>query len=202
MDIAPNVAEVSSADNIMERALTYREALYRVALRLTRNPDDADDLVQETFLRVLRFAHSYRQDQNLRAWLVRIMTTTFINNYRHQRTEPQSVSMDGVDGRSEIVRAHAASIGSLPSAEDEALREFADPDVVDALESLPAQFREAVLMADVRDMSYRDIALATTSNIGTVMSRISRGRRLLQQKLTAQATVRQLASLQCLDCAA
>jgi RNA polymerase sigma-70 factor (ECF subfamily) len=170
-----------------QRAMEYRDSLYRAALRMTRQPQDAEDLVQDTYVKALRFATSYREDHNLRAWLFRILTTTYINRYRQQVANPAAASLDLAGDYDLYQQLQAAGGQKEMSAEDAALRGVVDSEVIEALESLPPQFRQAVVLADVEDFSYREIAQLTSVSIGTVMSRISRGRRLLQQRLSDYA---------------
>jgi RNA polymerase sigma-70 factor (ECF subfamily) len=170
-----------------QEAMQHLDALYRTALRMTRNQQDAEDLVQETYLRAFRFFDKFQPGTNLRAWLFKILTNTYINRYRKQATEPR---VDSLDDSEEFALYHhldteAASRGG--SVEAQALDHFAEEDIKAAIEKLPPQFRMAVVLADVEGFSYNDIAEITGVKKGTVMSRLFRGRRLLQRALIDQA---------------
>jgi RNA polymerase sigma-70 factor (ECF subfamily) len=170
-----------------QEAMQHLDALYRTALRMTRNQQDAEDLVQETYLRAYRFFDKFQPGTNLRAWLFKILTNTYINRYRKQATEPR---VDSLDDSEEFALYHhldteAASRGG--SVEAQALDHFAEEDIKAAIEKLPPPFRMAVVLADVEGFSYNDIAEITGVKKGTVMSRLFRGRRLLQRALIDQA---------------
>ncbi len=162
-------------------ALPLLSNLYTAAYRLTRNAADAEDLVQETFLRAYRGFHQFEPGTNLKAWIYRILTNTFINSYRKKQREPQTVS----DGEVEdwYLYSKMAEDGAEPSAEASVLESLPDEDVQEALSSLPEPFRIAVLLADVEGFSYKEIAEITEVPIGTVMSRLHRGRRALEKRL-------------------
>jgi len=164
--------------------------LYSSALRMTRNPADAEDLVQEAFLRAYRGFSSFREGTNLKAWLYRILTNTFINSYRKKQREPKTVSDDNVEDWFLYDRLAARS--AEPAAETVVLDTMPDEDVQQALEELPEQFRMAVLLADVEGMSYKEIAEALDIPIGTVMSRLHRGRKSLERALWEKAKERGL----------
>ena len=167
-----------------EQAMPYMGPLYSAALRMTRNPADAEDLVQETYLRAYRAFESFKEGTNLKAWLYRILTNTFINQYRAAKRRPEQVDLDDVEDLYLYRRLgglEAASAGR--SAEEEVLDSFTDDEVKRALESLPDNFRMAVLLADVEGFSYKEIAEIMEVPIGTVMSRLHRGRRALQKAL-------------------
>jgi RNA polymerase sigma-70 factor (ECF subfamily) len=175
-----------------EMAMEYMPALYSSALRMTRKPADAEDLVQETYLKAYRGFGSYTEGTNLKAWLYRILTNTYINNYRAAQRRPEISDVEDVE---DLYLYHhlGGGDGSLGrSAEDEALDRFTDDEVKAALESLPDTFRMAVLLADVEGFSYKEIAEITDVPIGTVMSRIHRGRRALQKALLQFAEARGL----------
>src|SRR5579864_5303854 len=164
--------------------LAQLDSLYRTALRLTRNQQEAEDLVQETMLKAFRFANSYHPGTNLRAWLFRILNTSAINRYRKQATHPATTSLpEGEDfylyNRIRDMSGQELSAG----AEEEVLSKYLDDDVYKALNDLPPNFRMAVVLADIEGMSYKEIAEALQIPIGTVMSRISRARRQLQRSL-------------------
>jgi len=162
-------------------ALPLLPGLYSAAFRLTRNASDAEDLVQETFLRAYRGFHQFEAGTNLKAWLYRILTNTFINSYRKKQREPQTDSLDDVEDW--YLYSRMAGQGAEPSAETSVIESLPDEDVQDALSSLPEQFRIAVLLADVEGFSYKEIAEITGVPIGTVMSRLHRGRKALEKRL-------------------
>jgi RNA polymerase sigma-70 factor, ECF subfamily len=155
--------------------------LYSAALRMTRNPADAEDLVQETYLRAYRGFSGFEEGTNLRAWMYRILTNTFINSYRKKQREPVTVQEDDLDEWYLFDRLGES--GVEPSAEAEVIRSMPDEDVQKALEALPEGFRLAVLLADVEGFSYKEIADILDIPIGTVMSRLHRGRRALEKAL-------------------
>ncbi len=168
-------------------------SLYAAALRMTRNPADAEDLVQETYLRAYRGFGGFEQGTNLKAWLYRILTNTYINSYRARRRRPDETELDEVEDLylyRRIGGLEAAMAGR--SAEDELLDRFTDAEVKEALESLPESFRMAVLLADVEGFAYKEIADILDIPIGTVMSRLHRGRKALQKRLYEFAVERNL----------
>jgi RNA polymerase sigma-70 factor (ECF subfamily) len=158
-------------------AMVYADSLYAYALRMTRNPSDAEDLLQETFIKGFHGYERFEAGTNLRAWLFRIMTNSYINLYRKKMRRPQEIAVDDFE-KLHLYR----EIGSR-SAEDSALEHFTDAEVKGALESLPEQNRNAVLLADVEGFSYKEIAEITEVPIGTVMSRLARGRAALERSL-------------------
>ncbi len=165
-------------------AMEHMPALYSAALRMTRNPADAEDLVQETFLKAYRAFKSFEEGTNLKAWLYKILTNTFINSYRAAKRRPEKADVEDVEDLYLYRRiGDIESTGSGRSAEDEVFAHFTDTEVKAALESLPEAFRIAVLLADVEGFSYKEIAEITEVPIGTVMSRIHRGRKALQKSL-------------------
>jgi len=164
-------------DGFRTDALDYVDALYGTALRLTRNGSDAEDLVQDTYLKAFRFADSFERGTNLKAWLFTILHNTHRNRRRHGSRDP-------VDIDSEVVDA-APDAGEARSPEDLLLRATIDADLQAALDDLPERYREAVWLRDVEELTYQEIASALDVPMGTVMSRISRGRRLLHDHLTA-----------------
>jgi RNA polymerase sigma-70 factor (ECF subfamily) len=165
-------------------ALEYMPALYSAALRMTRNPADAEDLVQETYLRAYRGFAGFEPGTNLRAWLYRILTNTYINSYRAKQRRPDERQLDDVEDLYLYRRLGAVEEAmAARSAEDELMDLFTDEEVKAALDSLPEQFRIAVYLADVEGFSYKEIAEILDVPIGTVMSRLHRGRKAMQREL-------------------
>jgi RNA polymerase sigma-70 factor (ECF subfamily) len=176
-----------------EQAMPLMSSLYSAALRMTRNPSDAEDLVQETYLRAYRGFGGFEQGTNLKAWLYRILTNTYINIYRAKKRRPEETDLDDVEDLFLYHRLgglEAATLGR--SAEDELMDYFTEAEVKDAIEALPDTFRMAVLLADVEGFSYKEIAEILDIPIGTVMSRLHRGRKGLQKKLYEFAVERGL----------
>ena len=167
-----------------ELAMEHMSSLYNAALRMTRNPSDAEDLVQETYLKAYRAFDSFQEGTNLKAWLYRILTNTFINTYRAKKRRPDETDIEDLENLYLFRRLgglEGATAGR--SAEDEVLDHFTEAEVKEAVESLPEQFRLAVLLGDVEGFSYKEIAEILDIPIGTVMSRLHRGRRALQKRL-------------------
>jgi RNA polymerase sigma-70 factor (ECF subfamily) len=170
-------------------ALPFIDQLYSAAMRMTRNPADAEDLVQETFAKAYASFHQFKEGTNLKAWLYRILTNTFINSYRKKQREPlPSLSEDVEDWQ--LARAESHTSTGLKSAEMEALERLPDSDVKEALSKLPDDFRLAVYLADVEGFPYKEIAEIMDTPIGTVMSRLHRGRRQLRGMLADYARER------------
>jgi RNA polymerase sigma-70 factor (ECF subfamily) len=164
-----------------EEAIPLLDGLYPAALRLTRNPADAQDLLQETYLRAYRGFAGFERGTNLKAWLFRILTNTYINIYRKRQRQPTIVSDDEIEDWYLYSKIHESDI--QPSAEAEVLERLPDEDVRRALDSLPDAFRMAVILADVQGFSYKEIAAMLGVPIGTVMSRLHRGRKALEKAL-------------------
>jgi len=174
----------ASAAEIEEEALKQVDALYRTALRMTRNPQDAEDLVQETYFRAFRSAHQFQRGTNLRAWLFKILTNSFINQYRKRARKPLSNSLEDVEDF--YLYSHLVDSGLQPDSPDPeatVIDQFAEAEVIQSLERLPIEFRQVVLLADVEGFSYKEIAEIVGIPVGTVMSRLHRGRRRLQKEL-------------------
>jgi RNA polymerase sigma-70 factor (ECF subfamily) len=184
---------VADQAKFAEQAMPFMDALYTGALRLTRNSADAEDLVQETYLKAYRAYGSFEEGTNLRAWLYRILTNTFINMYRSKKRRPLETDLADVEDLYLYRRLGGLEAATASrSAEDELLDWFTDTEVKEAVESLPEQFRLAVLLADVEGFSYKEIAEILDVPIGTVMSRLHRGRKALQRKLYDFAAARRL----------
>ncbi len=175
---------VADKENFSADAMQYTENLYSAALRMTHNAADAEDLVQETFLKAYRAYESFQEGTNLKAWLYRILTNTYINIYRAKKRRPDESNLEDVEdlylyrrlGGLEAVQAGR-------SAEEEVLDRITDTDVKEAIDSLPDQFRLAVVLSDIEGFSYKEIAEIMDVPLGTVMSRLHRGRRAMQRAL-------------------
>jgi RNA polymerase sigma-70 factor (ECF subfamily) len=172
-------------------ALVFADSLYGAALRMTRNRADAEDLLQETYLKAFRAYGRFEEGTNLRAWLFRILTNTYISSYRSKQRAPQLADVEDVEDL--YLYKRLAASGLSRSAEDAALERLTAPEVLAALEDLPEQFRLAVVLSDVEQFSYKEIAEITGVPIGTVMSRIHRGRKALQKALAPYAAEQGLA---------
>ncbi|HEU4849462.1 MAG TPA: sigma-70 family RNA polymerase sigma factor [Terrimesophilobacter sp.] len=187
----PEPVEPGSVENLRElfeeQAIPFMDQLYGAAMRMTRNPADAADLVQETFVKAFAAFGQFRQGTNLKAWLYRILTNTFINSYRKNQRNPYQGTIDELEDW-QLGGAVSATSTITRSAEAEAIDHLPDSAVKDALQSIPEDFRLAVYFADVEGFSYQEIADIMKTPVGTVMSRLHRGRRLLRELLAEYAT--------------
>ncbi len=191
----PTVVAMADQATFSEQVEPFMDGLYGAAMRMTRNPADAEDLLQETFLRAYRGFPNFTEGTNLRAWLYRILTNTYINTYRAKQRRPEQTDLDDVEDLylyRRIGGLESASLGR--SAEDELMDMFTEGEVKEAIDSLPDNFRVPVLLADVEGFAYKEIAEMLDIPIGTVMSRLHRGRKALQKSLHTFAAARGLAS--------
>nr|WP_294691479.1 sigma-70 family RNA polymerase sigma factor [uncultured Friedmanniella sp.] len=178
--------EAERTQRFEAEALQYLDQLYAAAMRMTRNPADAEDVVQETFAKAYASFHQFTPGTNLKAWLYRILTNTYINSYRKKQREPQLSDGENVEDW-QLARAESHTSSGLKSAETVALENLPDSDVKEALQQLAPDFRLAVFLADVEGFSYKEIAGIMGTPIGTVMSRLNRGRTQLRKLLADYA---------------
>ncbi len=174
-----------------EEMIPHLDALYNFGLRLTSDPNDTEDLVQDTIVKAYRFFSSYEKGTNAKAWLFRILKNSYINNYRKKSKKPQEVDYDEVATFYETIRAERTETSDL---EDKMFRELIDDDLSRALDNIPEDFRTVVLLCDVEDFTYEEIANMLDVPIGTIRSRLHRGRNLLKAQLMDYATKRGYAS--------
>lgn len=183
-------AKVTEVEEFETAALSHMDALYRTALRMTRKKEDAEDLVQETYSKAFRSASQFQAGTNLKAWLFRILTNSYINEYRKRSRRPKQVDVAGVEDDDFFFFNQMVNNGAWKperSAEETVLSQLVDHEVREALEGIPESFRIPVLLADIEDFSYKEIAAMLKIPIGTVMSRLYRGRRLLERALDEYA---------------
>jgi RNA polymerase sigma-70 factor (ECF subfamily) len=184
---------MTAQDDFTQEAMQFAPQLFSTAMRMTRNKSDAEDLVQETFIKAWRSFHTFQTGTNLRAWLYRIMTNTFINKYNSKLRKPTETELDEVEELYLYKRLGSIDQSKLSSsAEDQMLELFTDDEVKNALEELPETFRLPVLLSDVDGFSYKEIAEMLDIPLGTVMSRLHRGRKLMQKMLYEYAKERGL----------
>jgi RNA polymerase sigma-70 factor, ECF subfamily len=179
--------EIRKQEDFNEEIIPHLDALYNFGLRLTSDPNDAEDLVQDTIVKAYRFFSSYEKGTNAKAWLFRILKNSYINNYRKKSKKPQEVDYDEVSTFYETIRAERTDTSDL---EDKMFRELIDDDISRALDEIPEDFRTVVLLCDVEDFTYEEIANMLDVPIGTIRSRLHRGRNLLKAQLMDYATKR------------
>ncbi len=180
-DLVASESDAERTQRFESDALVHLDQLYGAALRMTRNPADAEDLVQETFAKAFASFHQFTPGTNLKAWLYRILTNTFINSYRKKQRQPQTSGSEVEDWQ--LARAEAHTSSGLRSAEMEALDRMPNSAVSEAMNALAPDFRLAVYLADVEGFAYKEIAAIMGTPIGTVMSRLNRGRNQLRAAL-------------------
>lgn len=179
--------EIQKQEDFEDEIVPHLDAMYNFALRLTSDPSDAEDLVQDTIVKAYRFFSSYEKGTNAKAWLFRILKNSYINNYRKQSKQPNQVDYDEVSSFYETIRADRTDTSDL---EDKMFRELIDDDISNALEELPEDFRTVVLLCDVEGFTYEEIANMLDVPIGTIRSRLHRGRNLLKAQLKEYAEKR------------
>lgn len=183
--------EIKKQQDFNDEILPHLDALYNFALRLTTDPNDAEDLVQDTIVKAFRFFSSYEKGTNAKAWLFRILKNSYINSYRKKSSKPQEIDYDEVATFYETIRAERTETSDL---EDKMFRELIDDDITNALDEIPEDFRTVVLLCDVEDFTYEEIANMLDVPIGTIRSRLHRGRNLLKAQLMDYAKKRGFAA--------
>lgn len=181
------VEDVQKQKDFESEIIPHLDAMYNFALRLTANPDDAEDLVQESIVKAFRFFSSYERGTNAKAWLFRILKNSFINDYRKTSKQPYKVDYNDVDSYYESVKSEQSDTTDLQS---KMFRELLDDDITDALARLPEDFRIVVLLSDIDEFTYEEIANMLDVPIGTVRSRLHRGRKLLRARILDYAMER------------
>lgn len=179
--------ELKKQEDFNDEIIPHLDALYNFGLRLTADPNDAEDLVQDTIVKAYRFFSSYEKGTNAKAWLFRILKNSYINNYRKKSKKPAEVDYDEVASFYESIRAERTETSDL---EDKMFRDLIDDDLSKALNSIPEDFRTVVLLCDVEDFTYEEIANMLDVPIGTIRSRLHRGRNLLKAQLMDYAEKR------------
>ncbi|SMO34264.1 sigma-70 family RNA polymerase sigma factor [Fodinibius sediminis] len=179
--------EIQKQEDFEDEIIPHLDAMYNFALRLTSDPSDAEDLVQDTIVKAYRFFSSYEKGTNAKAWLFRILKNSYINNYRKKSKKPNQVDYDEVSTFYETIRAERTDTSDL---EDKMFRELIDDDISNALDELPEDFRTVVLLCDVEGFTYEEIANMLDVPIGTIRSRLHRGRNLLKSQLMEYAKER------------
>lgn len=193
LPVMDDTASDDARRDFQEQAIPYMDQLYAAAMRMTRNPADAADLVQETFVKAFGAWSSFSQGTNLKAWLYRILTNTYINIYRKKQREPFQGTIDDLEDW-QLGGAESTTATRSRSAEAEAIDRMPASAVKDALQEVPEDFRLAVYLADVEGFAYQEIADIMKTPIGTVMSRLHRGRRMLRELLADYAAERGIAA--------
>src|SRR6056297_980384 len=183
--------EIKKQQDFNDEILPHLDALYNFALRLTTDPNDAEDLVQDSIVKAFRFFSSYEKGTNAKAWLFRILKNSYINSYRKKSSKPQEIDYDEVATFYETIRAERTETSDL---EDKMFRELIDDDISNALDDIPEDFRTVVLLCDVEDFTYEEIANMLDVPIGTIRSRLHRGRNLLKAQLMEYAKKRGFAA--------
>ncbi len=181
------VQEVQKQQDFEDEIIPHLDAMYNFALRLTSDPNSAEDLVQDSIVKAFRFFSSYEKGTNAKAWLFRILKNSYINNYRKKSKQPSQVDYDEVASFYETIRADRTDTSDL---EDRMFRDLIDDDISNALEELPEDFRTVVLLCDIEDFTYEEIANMLDVPIGTIRSRLHRGRNLLKSQLLEYAQKR------------
>jgi len=183
--------EIKKQQDFNDEILPHLDALYNFALRLTTDPNDAEDLVQDSIVKAFRFFSSYEKGTNAKAWLFRILKNSYINSYRKKSSKPREIDYDEVATFYETIRAERTETSDL---EDKMFRELIDDDITKALDEIPEDFRTVVLLCDVEDFTYEEIANMLDVPIGTIRSRLHRGRNLLKAQLMEYAKKRGFAA--------